>query len=280
MIGIDVSSTKFDNLASFLELDETNANFANLIPWCDSFTLNKIRIGNEFCERLFPSVNDVMKTVDLAGRLHLDPVLVLANLTDRGQEKARRILAALSKPIEIIANDWGTAILVAEHFPRHTLSAGRLLCKHLKEARISTPKEMPPANWPVTSAHFVRILNKLGIKRAEVELAPHTSVPTEMAPEIAITLHLNRGYSAKSHVCRVGSTRLPNEKKFVPGHLCRRECLDYETNVSKLQYPKENGLGIFQRGNTWFYDYTDEMNASIAAAFRSGLIDRAVVTVD
>ena len=280
MVQIDVSFTKFGSIKSFICLEDFESSLAALLPSCVEFTLDRIRIGNEFCERLIPSANDLKKTIELADRRRLEPVLVLANLTDRGQEKACRILTALSRPIEIIVNDWGSALLIAERFPQHTLIAGRLMCKHLKEARISKPKEPLPANWPVKSTQFVRVLGGLGIRRAEVDLAPHTYVPEEKTTEIALTLHLGRGYSAKSHVCRVGSTNLANDKKFIPGHLCRRECLDYEITVSKLHYPKNDGMRMFQRGNTWFYRYTDDMNSSIASAFKDGLIDRAVVTMD
>lgn len=280
MIHVDISATKFDTLASFIDSGGMNSKLTQLIPFYDCFTESRIRIGNEFCERLLPSIGDLRKTVELADRLHLSPVVALANLTDRGQDKACRLLSILSGSVDVIANDWGTAALIAESFPRHSLIAGRLLCKHLKEARIARPKEPTPANWPTNSSYFVQVLKSLSITRAEVDLAPHTRVPETRVSEIALTLHLGRGYSAKSHVCRIGSTHLANDKKFVPGHLCRRECLDYETEISKLRYPKESGLRKFQRGNTWFYHYTDEMNASVVAAFQRGLIDRAVVTLD
>ena len=138
----------------------------------------------------------------------------------------------------------------------------------------------PVADWPVESAHFRALLDSLGISRVEVDLAPHTSMPTVKTDGVKLSLHLHNGYTTKSHVCKIGSIHQPAARKFTPEHNCQRECLRYITSVSRMAYPPRQALGVFQRGNTWFYNYTERMNASIAEAMRNTVMDRAVVTLD
>jgi len=280
MVQVAVSFTEFRNLSSFKTKEDLIGEIKNKGLWCTWFELSEIRLGNEFCERLIPTSKQLQKTATIANQFGLKSTLTLANLTDQGQKKLRRLMPTLPVETDIVVNDWGTAHLIAEEFPKHTSVAGRLLCKHLKESRISKPAIDPEVNWPVTSEPFQNILNEFDIKKAEVDLAPHTAMPKEKLKEVILALHLNQGYSAKSHICKVGSTNQPIDGKFVSGHLCRRECLLYETQVSDLPHPRENELDIFQRGNTWFYKYTDRMNASVSQALHDGIVDDVVVTMD
>lgn len=280
MVQIAAAFTEFHRLDSVGGKENLVSKLKDLVSWSDIFVLNQVRLGNEFCERLIPTKSQVRKAAEIADRFDLDFVLVLANLTDKGLKKLGDIIPNLSQNAEIVVNDWGTAAMIAENFPDHPIIAGRLLCKHLKEARISTPDTYPEVNWPINSDYFKSILQALRIERAEVDLAPHTVMPAKKVKDIAVTLHLNCGYSAKSHVCKIGSTRQPAGRKFVPEHLCQRECLSYKTVVSKLRYPTTHDLEMFQRGNTWFYTYTSRMNASVNQAILNGSVDRAVVTLD
>lgn len=244
------------------------------------FAINQFRFGNEFCERLLPTLSQLETAVALTKQAGLSFALVTPNLTDRGLKKLGKLLPHVPEDGEIIVNDWGAAAMVAEEYPRHSLVAGRLLCKHLKEARISTPAVDPEVDWPVNNTPFRALLELFGIERVEVDLAPHTSMPTNKAQGVKLTLHLNIGYSAKSHVCKVGSLHQAAARKFTPGHACQRECLSYVTHVNRLPYPAHDANRMFQRGNTWFYHYTERMQTSIAEALRADIVDRAVLMLD
>lgn len=280
MLELGAGFTEYHSLESVEDLGELEKRCQNSMPTGAPFHLNGIRLGNEFCERLMPSVKQVKKAIEKAENLGLSFALVLSNLTDKGHRKLERLLPALPENTEVVVNDWGTAAMIAGDYPHLSLSAGRLMCKHLKEARISEPDQNPEVTWPLSSPPFVNLLKDLGIEKAEVDLAPHTKPPATKLLDIAISLHLNRGYSAKSHLCKVGSLHQPDEKKFTPEHLCRRECLDFEFSVVEQAYPETDALKVRQRGNTWFYDYSQKMNDAIVEAIENSLIDRAIVELD
>lgn len=280
MVSIAASFTDFRNLNSITNFEDFQNQVIAKIPNSSSVSLEQIRLGNEFCERLMPSRKQVEKSIFLAEKFKMTFALVLANLTDEGHKKLHRIMPALEPKNEIVVNDWGTAYLLSESYPEYTLIAGRLLCKHLKEARIATPEEFREVKWPVDNPHFKNVLSDLGINKAEVDLAPHTVVPGNKVEDVLLTLHLNRGYSAKSHVCKIGSAHQPKQKKFSSGHRCRRECLRFRTTISKLPHPRESTLEIYQRGNTWFYGYSDQMNISISQSLQNSIFQHAVVTLD
>jgi len=280
MIKISAAFTEFKQISSLTGIKRLQQQVLSHLPQEQPFQLEQIRLGNEFCERLIPTTNQVNKAITLANQFHLGFALVLANLTDQGHKKLQRILPILPHGCEIVVNDWGTAYLVTLAHPNLKVTAGRLLCKHLKEARISTPAEDPIVKWPVSNEQFLSVLADLNIQHAEVDLAPHTRIPDKKIRGISLGMHLERGYSAKSHVCTVGSLHQPDADKFTSGHRCRRECLEYITRVPKIIYPRKNSLEMYQRGTTWFYNYSDRMNQSIALALQNQRVDRAIVTMD
>ncbi|MBL6932409.1 MAG: hypothetical protein ISR45_05625 [Rhodospirillales bacterium] len=280
MLKLAVTFGESSHFDAVEDRDDLERRFQPCIPDDISYRLGNIRLGNEFCERLMPSSNQTRNAIFKADRFNLPFSLVLSNLTDKGHKKLKRLLPVLPDNTDVTVNDWGTAALVSSEYPNLSVTAGRLLCKHLKEARISTPDADPEVVWPISSKQFQKVLGGLGIQNAEVDLAPHTRPPAKKTPGFSVSLHLQRGYSAKSHVCKVGSINLPPEKKFAPGHLCRRECLDYVSPVIEQPHPKKDALPVFQRGNTWFYEYSERMNAAIATAIENSVIDQAIVTLD
>lgn len=280
MFDLGAGFTEYRSLESIEDLGELENRCQNQFSANAPFQLKAVRLGNEFCERLMPSSKQVKKAIQKAERLGLSFALVLSNLTDKGHRKLERLLPVLPEGGAVVVNDWGTAAMISAEHPHLTLSAGRLMCKHLKEARISAPKQDPEVTWPLSSPPFVDLLHDLGIEKAEVDLAPHTKPPTRMPVGISLSLHLNRGYSAKSHLCKVGSLHQPEEKKFTPEHLCRRECRTYQSTVVEQAYPETDALVVHQRGNTWFFDYSEQMQATIAGVIESDCHFTGIVELD
>ncbi|MDH3378170.1 MAG: hypothetical protein OEQ39_14595 [Gammaproteobacteria bacterium] len=280
MVDIAVSFTEFRNLDAAVCGQPLLDSIVPYVPDNIPLHISHIRLGNEFCERLLPTRRQIEKAAALADQYDVSFALVTPNLTDQGLKRLQHVMSAVPAASEIIVNDWGVADMLVQLYPALSLTAGRLLCKHLKEPRIAEPTVDPVVDWPVKSAHFRELLASFGINRVEVDLAPHTSMPTAKADGVKLTLHLHNGYTAKSHVCKIGSIKQPTARKFTPEHNCQRECLRYVTSVSRMIYPSRNDLGVFQRGNTWFYNYTERMNASIAEAIRNTVVDRTVVMLD
>ncbi len=280
MIKVAVAFTEFARLGDLTSLEYLQQQVASNLPQGQAFELEQIRLGNEFCERLIPSVGQIGKAIAVADKLQLGFALVISNLTDRGLEKIERILPLLPDDSEVVVNDWGTASYISTAYPALKLIAGRLLCKHLKEPRIATPEEDPVVKWPVENEYFLTVLADLNIQSAEVDLAPHTRPPDHKMEHISIGLHLGRGYSARSQVCSIGSLHQFDEDKFSPGHQCLRECLDYIVRVPQLIYPQTEQLQMYQRGTTWFYNYSDRMKQSIATVIERQSIDRVIVSLD
>ena len=92
----------------------------------------RLYYGNEFCQRLLPSVSEVKMAVGLARARKVDFSLVTPYVTDAGLERLRKLFSFLSGtgiPIEIIINDWGVLWTVVRDYPRLKPVLGRLLTK-------------------------------------------------------------------------------------------------------------------------------------------------------
>jgi hypothetical protein len=123
------------------------------------------------------------------------------------------------------------------------------------------------------------LLLSFGVQRMEIDLPPHFDPSEVQSPDVRVTAHAPYGYCSKGRICRIGSLSLPAPSKFAPGHPCRRECLTYVAGMERRAAGGE-GLPTFQRGNTMFYRYSDEMTRSVGRLLEEQRCDRVVVPGD
>jgi hypothetical protein len=242
--------------------------------------VSRIYFGNEFCERLLPSqavADSVAKLVNGAG---LAFSLATPTLSDDGLDAMRALLASLPAGSEVSVNDWGLMRAVRRDFPGLRMSAGRLLCKMLKEPRAPSAEWMELGGHGFMSPGFEVLLARLNVDRVEIDLAPFVRIDDLRAPATAVSVYVPFGFATTGRICRIGSVHQPVARKFSAGHNCARECLTYLTEMEPQRETSSSEMRPFQRGNTVFYRHTPAMSAVLAGALAAGMADRIIVSGD
>ena len=242
--------------------------------------LPRIHFGNEFCQRLLPSPTVLETVLGAVGASGLGFGLVLPVLTDEGLEKADRLLQRLPEGTEVSVNDWGLMRRLTRSFPRLRPTAGRLLCKMLKEPRAPSAAYLQLGGRGFMTPGLERLLERFGVDRLEIDVPPFARGQELSVPRGRLSVHAPFGFVTTGRICRIGNLHRPVEHKFAAGHTCARECLAYWCELSPGRGPDEAKMSIFQRGNTIFYRHTTAMNEALAAAMAAGSMDRLVISGD
>ncbi len=246
--------------------------------------IERVHLGNEFCERLLPTPVQLQTAQQHARTLGVEISLLTPLLTDSGSKRLRLLLDRLPPGAEVVVNDWGTLRLIRTEYPALEPLLGRLLYKMIKDPRL------PSAQWTKLHPHsgrskpFQRLLARFGVDHIEMDVPPFTQDEQFLVGDLGLSVHLPYGYVVKGRMCRIGSLGEHDSGKFIAAHACRKECLDY---VCRLERPQPTGaqqcaqeLVGFQRGNTQFYRYSGPMQAKLVEAVKQGLIKRLVFAGD
>ena len=104
-------------------------------------TPTHIYIGNQFCPEQFPDADTLLKLIRKAIALHLKPVVVFAPVPEHRLNSVLQILDLLKVAFpgmlpELIVNDYGLlSLLNIDRYLDYSVTAGILLCRHLKDPR-------------------------------------------------------------------------------------------------------------------------------------------------
>lgn len=241
--------------------------------------VTRVYVGNEFCENLILSRERLRKALHFAERLGLQPSLVTPMATDWGFDRLLPLLEELSPGTEVIVNDWGVLRLVRARLPHLVCVVGRLLAKQVKDPRLTSSDWTRLVPHGLFAPGFRDLLLSFGVRRMEIDLPPYFDPSQVHSGDVRVTAHAPYGYCSKGRICRIGSLSLPAAAKFAPGHPCRCECLKY---VAKMERRAAGGEGFptFQRGNTLFYRYSEEMTLALGRLLTERRVDRVVVSGD
>lgn len=233
--------------------------------------------GSEFCEFLLPNANSLELALRLAQRHGLNLVLVTPLASDNVIDQLKVLLPLLPQGGEVIVNDWGVASFLKREFPKLKRVAGRLLCRMIKDPRLS-PEWKHWCSHGLNSKAFQSVLSRFGIERMELDLPPFAQLETFFTFDRAVSVYAPFGYVSKGRICKIGSIAAPAQVKFSPGLVCRRECLKFDA-VS--QRPgQESDLQTFQRGNTIHYRHSSSMKDILSSAIKNGWVNRVVIPGD
>ncbi|GEM_PF-846563 len=224
---------------------------------------DRIYFGNEFCEFLLPTEEQLEKTLEFAGRAGAGFTLVTPPCSERCIEKCERLIEALPESAEVVFNDWGLlqAIRAAGKIPVH----GRLLCKAKKDPRLGFKGE-PFSDYFMENnlqSEYLELLSALGAGRAELD-------------NVFQGLRLDSDFKMKyslyyPHVC-CAATRKCYFANMAEGNFKFRTIDDCPVSCSGENIAIHNlGAEIFMQGNAQYYA-NDRMTVGSA----DGLIDRLV----
>ncbi len=242
--------------------------------------LARIHFGNEFCQRLLPSAEALRAALATVTSGGLQFGLTLPILTDDGIERADALLALLPEGTEVALNDWGLVRRLNRRFPHLKSTAGRLLCRMLKEPRAPSAAYLQLGGHGFMTPGFEQLVARLGVGRVEMDVPPFASLHDMRVSRGKLAVHVPFGFATTGRICRIGNLRRAVARKFETGHGCARECLTYGTVMTPSGARAGAQTVIFQRGNTLFYRHTAQMAAALCGAISAGSVDRLVVSGD
>lgn len=248
-------------------------------PEFAGITAGRLHFGGEFCETLLPTAAGLKRALAAAETFGLAFTLATPIVSDAGLARLDRLLPLLPPGTEVTANDWGFLRRLRDHFPDLVPTAGRLLCKQVKDPRL------PSAEWTRLQPHgihapgFTAMLARLGCRRIEMDVAPFATEADFHSPSMAVSVHAPFGFTTKGRSCRIGSLALPTSGKFAIGHDCRKECLRFQSAATRPDAATAD-LATVQRGNTLFYRHATEMAATLRAAAAAGAVERVILAGD
>ncbi|MCF8474033.1 MAG: hypothetical protein K9G26_04985 [Emcibacter sp.] len=244
------------------------------------YQVTHLHFGNEFCERLIPTLKELMRAQSKAKQLKLEFSLVTPMLTDSGFRLLERLLPQLDAGTEVVVNDWGTLERLRLNFPMLNPVLGRLLNKAIKDPRLPSGQWAKLHIFDNQSKHFQDFLARFSIDRLEMDVPPFATVMQFKSDPMKLSVHLPYGYTFKGRMCRIGSSGLKDDAKFAAAHACHKECLTYWVQTTRPHANAETELYSFQRGNTQFYEHSDSMKTAIWQAVQNNWISKLVFAGD
>jgi len=245
---------------------------------------SRLYFGNEFCEKLIPSVTDLRNTLGFVMNKRLDFSFVTPYVTNIGLNKLKILFELLEDKkadCEIIVNDWGVLNLVNRKYSSLTPVLGRLLTKQKRGPSLIRLLKREPNPRPRVFKDSVNPKIKYVVfqKKLPLELDPYykgantSSVPIihdfllsqriqrieldntaqglflELPKDkICASIYLPYIYITTAFFCPTAGC----DKKrlsFLKRKPCDKECQRYIFTLRHKAMPKV----IFLKGNTQFY---------------------------
>ncbi|MFA5356850.1 MAG: hypothetical protein WC301_05550 [Candidatus Omnitrophota bacterium] len=230
-------------------------NPSGLKGWSDRYS--RIYFGNEFCEELIPSREELIDVLDFSLCNGLGFSFVTGLVTDAAIDRICALLACITKRLpgsEVIVNDWGM-LRVARSYNLKPI-IGRLLSKQRRDPRIldligrlpqKTAECLRSAGGGLYSMRFLR---KNSVDRLEIDNLPQGIILDEAAISegFHFSLYYPFNYLTTSRECLFNDGR-DYYKHRDPGG-CARKCRD---NTVTLRHPSMP-LPIYMKGNTLFIE--------------------------
>ncbi|MBN1492810.1 MAG: hypothetical protein JW938_01535 [Candidatus Omnitrophica bacterium] len=255
-------------------------NIAQLTDADDMYT--RLYYGNEFCERLIPSLRDLQTVIHYTKQSRLAFSLVSPCVTNSGLEELQVLFEYLKSEditCEVIVNDWGVLSLVNSKYRNLIPVLGRLLTKQKRGPRIIsllkrevTPrlmvdyinpgkrtiliqKPLPSGVDPyykgsntasVPIIHDFLISQRISrIELDNTEQGLSLALPKD---KIGASVYVPYVYISTTFYCLTAGCE-EKEKSLLRIRACAKECQRYIFKLRHRTMPKI----IYLRGNTQFY---------------------------
>lgn len=232
--------------------------------------------GDEFCERLLPSAQDVRELLAFAEERCVPFTFVTPYVTEDGLNSLKPLLALLPNNTEVVFNDWGVLRTITRDFPGLVPVMGRLLTKIKRGPRLMNFIDRIP---PAALAHlrktnlgvpvYQRFLKEHDITRVELD-NPMQGLDIDDVPEgLHLSLYIPFAYVTTTRFCLVADCDKADRKGFIGVFPCGRECRKYTFYLDNAVMTTL----LIRRGNTLFYK-----NTRMPENIKHTRIDRIVIS--
>jgi len=251
----------------------------------------RLYFGQEFCEHLLPTLQELESALAFARQQGMAFTLVTPYVTDEGIEKVRQLLSYLQeqKQIgEVVFNDWGVLLVLAEEFPEMEPVAGRIIDKMKRDPRFngrdyeeffSREGRTMLMTSNITAQSYRQLLSRYGVNRVELDPVLQ-GFDFDLKPvDLRASVYVPYGFATTGRICFIGSLNRKPEDKFTVFGECRRECQAYDQylqkNLSPIPESVTDGrvaeIELERKGNTIFF-----ANANMAPLLANENLDRLI----
>jgi hypothetical protein len=215
---------------------------------------SRLYFGNEFCERLLPSKNELKQVLDFSLEKGLNFSLVTPFVTNKGLGLLDHLLPLLNRNDEVVFNDWGVLELI--HSNRLKPVLGRLLTKQKRGPRIINVKEKSPSELMEyfmssnTEAPIIQeFLIKNNIERVELDNLLQGINQDFSNKRIKASLYYPFLYLTTTRRCIINSCDIISKKDKIGIYPCNKECQKYTVEKENENIP----VKLVLKGNTHFF---------------------------
>jgi len=209
----------------------------------------RIYYGNEFCEHLLPSVEQIRKVKTFAKENNHDFTLVLPWITDKYSSKIISLIEELEERDEVVCNDWGVIQTVIDLGLENKINIiiGRLLNTQKKDPRAYNGEHRTLQSPPFLNGEFGKFLDKYNIKRIETD--DPRNIQNFSGTHFLGHIHTPFTYITTTRKCLLANSSSLKQKTLTIGS-CKKECQDTAITMESIRMPQK----IMLKGNSQFLD--------------------------
>ena len=247
------------------------------LKYCDE-NFTRVYFGNEFCERLIPSRQELQKVLSFVKKRKRSFTFVTPYVTSQGLHRLEKLLVFLAEKCpqsEIVFNDWGVLHFLREKALPIIPVLGRLLLKMKRGPRImnildKVPDETrryyqtPGITVPEVRSFLIRNM----IFRVELDNLLQGIDLEGTDSDIHRSLYLPFAFISTTRFCLTANCEDETKKEYVGIFPCNKECQRYTFTLSNPVMT----LPLVRKGNTMFF-----MNDTLPEAVTKRQVDRIVI---
>lgn len=234
----------------------------------DHNCLTGVYFGNEFCEKLMPSVTDILECYYRCNDLQLSFTLVTPLVSDLGLQQLEDIFQVLAQhqlSLDIVFNDWGVCKLLDERYPQWQKRVGRTLDKMIREPRLNDADYQGMRasvrafmqEPPCFADSYRQVLQQFHVHGVELDCVPQGyDVASEQwnLPNLQTSLYFPFYCITSGRLCMMKALGQPPEMKWNLESPCACLCQQYNQVMQKfmLRNGKKAKLRLLRKGNAVF----------------------------
>jgi hypothetical protein len=218
-------------------------------------SFSRVYFGNEFCQELIPSLEDLERVLQTLSGLEF--TLVTPFVTDEGLVRLSALFDRLSqdkRDTEVVFNDWGVFHLLKKSHSNLQPVMGRLLNKMKRDPRIGKLLHLLPGedisyfkSSNLTLKIFRDFLTASGVRRVEFDnLIQGFDLDYD---GVDLSLYLPFAYVTTTRYCLANACDISQKKGVVGIFPCKKECQRYTFFLKHKVMP----VTLLRKGNTLFF---------------------------
>ena len=218
---------------------------------------SRLYFGNEFCQNLLPSIEDLRYALNFASKRGIPFTLVTPFVTDQYLPTIEGLIHEIDrlKPqSEVVFNDFGVFHMLNRLDCQLLPVMGRLLCRMKRGPRLMTIINKLPQTTidyfrksNLTVPILFEFLKDSGVTRVELD---NVLQGIDFKVKIlAASLYYPFAYVTTTRFCLVNSCDKPDRAEMIGIFPCKKECQNYTFFLRNEIMPVE----LIRKGNTIFF---------------------------